>query len=328
MIMRTMTILACFFAAGVVHAQQQPASKPAGPSQAAGHSFRDCRDCPEMVPIPPGQYTMGASLEEETREGVGDGLKGRGQPTHPVTIARGFALGKYPITRGQYAKFTADTGYLTREYCTVYSNTGEKYEWKRRDGYSWRNPNYPQKDREPVVCVSWEDARAYADWLSRKSGKTYRLPSEAEWEYAARAGSQTVRPWGDAREKVCSYANTADRMFTSKPVFSEPQALQCSDRFAYTSPVGSFRANAFGLYDMLGNAWQWVEDCFNANHQGAPDDGSARESGSCEMRVHKGGAWTFVPSFVRSGQRMRDELERHDARGGFRVARSTGPDGR
>jgi sulfatase modifying factor 1 len=293
-----------------------------GTAQSAARAFRDCRDCPEMVAIAPGSFTMGASQEEEEREGVVSGLKGRAQPQHLVRIANAYSLGKYPVTRGEFAAFVADSGYATADGCTVYSNTGQLYEWKALKGYSWRNPNYAQTDRDPVVCVSWDDAHAFAAWLTGKTGRTYRLPTETEWEFAARAGTTTVRFWGDDAQKACRYANTADRMFATRKELPTTGALSCSDGYVYTSPVGRFRANAFGLYDTLGNAWQWTEDCFNASLEGAPTDGSAWLTGACGMRVHKGGAWAFVPSFVRSGGRMRDELERHDARGGFRVARS------
>jgi formylglycine-generating enzyme required for sulfatase activity len=291
-------------------------------AQSASRSYRDCRDCPELVSIPPGTFTMGASAAEEEHEGVVSGLRGRAQPQHSVTLADGFRLGKYPVTRAEFAAFIADSGYSTNDVCTVYASTGRQLEWKSQRGYSWRNPNYPQTDRDPVVCVGWDDAHAYTAWLSRKTGHDYRLPSEAEWEFAARAGSTTVRFWGDDPQQGCRYANTADQKFVALKRFPGDGALSCSDGYAYTAPVGRFQPNAFGLYDTLGNVWQWTEDCFNSSLEGAPSNGSAWLTGTCAMRVHKGGAWAFVPSFVRSGGRMRDELERHDARGGFRVAMS------
>src|SRR5262249_46599041 len=153
------------------------------------------------------------------------------------------------------------------------------------------------------VCVSFEDAQRYVQWLSRKTGKLYRLPTEAEWEYAARAGTTTARFWGDGRERACDFANVAD--FTGAETLNwnkgnQDQVFQCRDGYANTAPVGSFRPNAFGLYDMLGNVFQWTEDCYHNSYDAAPSDGSAWTTGECKYRVLRGGSWNVSPRSVRS----------------------------
>jgi sulfatase modifying factor 1 len=140
-----------------------------------------------------------------------------------------------------------------------------------------------------VVCVSWEDASAYVRWLSQKTGKRYRLLTEAEWEYAARADTTTTRFWGDDAHRSCDYANGADVAAAARlsDVSIGAHAL-CDDRYAYTAPVGSYRANAFGLHDMLGNVWEWTQDCWNTTYSGAPTDGTAWDAGDCSMRAVRG----------------------------------------
>lgn len=266
---------------------------------------------------------MGVPAGEEDREGVPDKYKGLSVPRHRVVIGRSFAIGKYAVTRGEFSAFVADTAYHTTDKCWVYVDTGQRHEWQERSGYSWRNPGFSQTDRGPVVCVTWDDAKAYVAWLSRKTGNTYRLPSEAEWEYAARAGSQTARFWGDAREQMCVYANTKDLTFASTFNLVRESVSPCSDGYAFTSPVGEFRANSFGLYDMLGNAWQWVEDCWNEDYQGAPTDGSSWLAGACDKRVMRGGSWGVDPWVVRTGYRFRGAAATSQGAGlGFRVARN------
>ena len=295
---------------------------------ASDHStaFRDCSDCPQMVPLPPGTFVMGVPPGEEERENVPPGLRGSSVPQHQVAISNGIALGRYDVTRAEFAAFVRETNYQTGVQCWIFALDSSDNRWKfqEKSGFDWRSPGFTQTDRDPVVCVSWNDAKAYASWLSRRTGKTYRLPTEAEWEYAARAGSPSVRFWGDERTQACRYANVADLAMagTFNSQRDPERFFMCSDGFTYTAPVGSFEANAFGLYDMLGNVWQWTEDCWNQGYRGAPADGSAWTTGDCGHRVGRGGAWFSLPWFVRVGSRDRVEAGFRATSNGFRVART------
>ena len=277
----------------------------------AGKAFKDCADCPEMLVIPAGNFQMGSpSYEAGRQENEG--------PTHPVAINRSFALGKTHITRGQFAAFVSASGYDVGSKC--YSFDGGK--WEERQGRNWRDPGFPQQDSHPAVCINWNDAKAYAEWLSRKTGKSYRLPSEAEWEYAARAGTTTARYWGDSPDQACGYANVGDLTLKSQVAGVTWETHNCSDGFAFTAPAASFKPNAFGLHDMIGNAWEWTEDCWNANYNGAPNDGSAWTTGQCSVgRVLRGGSWINSPRNARSANRLRNDSSVRGDGFGFRLAR-------
>lgn len=270
-----------------------------------GAVMRDRSEMPEMVLIPPGTFTMGTTVRELRAEKVSSKYRGEERPRHKVTIRRGFYLGRYPVTRGEYARFVSDAGHAGSD--------------------AWRNLRFPQDDRHPVVNVSHDDATAYGQWLSERSGKPYRLPSEAEWEYACRAGSTTARFWGDDRDSAKHYANVSD-LSLAREIKAEPdldQYLQVDDGYPYTSPVGAFRPNRFGLYDMLGNVWEWVGDVWHESYKGAPIDGSAWTTGGSDgSRVLRGGSWNDYPWNVRSGARSRNQPGNRNGEVGFRVART------
>ena len=271
-------------------------------------TFKDCAECPEVLVIPPGEFVMGSPKNEEGR------FEDEG-PQHTVRIERAFALGKYEVTRGEFAAFVRETGHAASG-CLVLTGS----EWKDDGSKGWREPGYEQTNGDPVACVSWDDAKAYLDWLSRKTGKMYRLPSESEWEYTARAGTMTARYWGTDPDRGCGYANVYDR--TSKSENGVEWALhECDDGYAQTAPVGSFAANAFGVYDMLGNVWEWTEDCWNGSYEGAPVDGLARR-GECGQRVLRGGSWDSSPIYERAALRFRYGSEVRWGGLGFRVART------
>ena len=263
-----------------------------------GTRFRDCDGCPLMVVVPKGSYMMGSPSEEAGR----DDDEG---PRHRVTIARPFAVGVYEVTRGEYGRFVSATRHASRNSCWTY----EDGEGKVRSGRSWRNPGFRQTDGHPVVCVSHENAKAYVRWLSRMTGVVYRLSSESEWEYVARAGTRTRYWWGD---EIGSNRANCDG---------------CENRWdgKWTVPVGSFSANAFGLFDVHGNVGEWVEDCWNESYLGAPSDGSAWESGSCSRRVQRGGSWYHGPWYLRSATRNSGTTSLRFDSVGFRVARTLTP---
>ena len=281
-------------------------------AQRSGAEIRDCPDCPPMVVMPLGAYSMGSPSKER-------GRKNTEGPVHRVTIERPFAAGRHEVTRRQFRRFVDETGHSAQAGCRTFG----RGEWKWRDEESWLEPGFAQTDDHPVVCVSWEDARAYVEWLSMKTGKSYRLLSESEWEYAARGGTQTARYWGDRPSQACRYANVLDRSYRKKYSRRNATIHQCDDGFAATSPVGSRAKNQFGLYDMLGNVWEWVEDCWHAGHSRSSADASARNGGGdCSRRVARGGSWGSTRDFVRSAVRANVGSGNRFSDGGFRVARS------
>jgi formylglycine-generating enzyme required for sulfatase activity len=269
-----------------------------------------------MMVIPAGQFVMGTAPDEEDREHLSEVFRYRSQPQRRVNV-RQFAAAKFELTRGQYRLFAEATG---RSGSGCFFWNGADFELDPRK--DWRNPGYAQDDMHPAVCVSWEDAHAYAQWLSQKTGRNYRLLSEAEWEYAARAGTATIRYWGDDADSACNYANGADLAATRQlPAARRWDSAACDDGHAHTAPVGSYRANAFGLHDMLGNAGEWTQDCWNGNYSGAPSDGRAWASGDCSMRAVRGGAWDDGPAGLRSAYRVGSPTTIRLYSRGFRVAR-------
>lgn len=281
----------------------------AGATLPRGALKEDCTVCPELVDIPAGEFVMGAGRNEA---GSGDHEK----PRHPVKIDKPFAASRHEITVRQFAAFVDATGYKANGSCLVWIASA----WENQAGKTWRDPGFTQGDSHPVVCVSWNDAQAYVAWLSRVSGKHYRLPSESEWEYMARAGTRTSRFWGDDPALACEFANVHDEVTQSARNFSW-EAHECKDGFVETAPVGRFKPNAFGLYDTAGNAWEWVEDCLNTNYINAPSDGSPRVTDDCSRRVYRGGGWSG-PSSVRSATRTGNPPGYRSQLLGFRVVRS------
>jgi sulfatase modifying factor 1 len=293
--------------------QEQPtrkasATKATHPEKAGG-TYRNCQGCPQMVVIYAGRFDMGSHDSE-------DGRSDDEGPVHSVNITE-FAIGKTEITRGQFAEFVKETRYSTGDKCW----TLEDGKYKERKG-SWREPGYPQDDNNPAVCINWNDAQAYVKWLSHKTGRKYRLPTEAEWEYAARGGTGTARYWGSNPDDACAYANGADKTAQALIQGATSWSIQrCTDGFAYTAPVGHFKPNAFGLYDMLGNVWEWTEDIYHADYKGAPTDGSAWQ-GDGDKRLLRGGSWNNSPRDVRAAVRYKSDPGLRFSSFGFRVVRS------
>jgi formylglycine-generating enzyme required for sulfatase activity/predicted Ser/Thr protein kinase len=271
-----------------------------------GEVFRDCPTCPLMKALPPGDFVQGAPADQAD-------VTPMEQPWHPVKIAYPLGMGVYEVTVGEYREFAEATRHKSAG-CQVYDGT-----WQARSDLNWNNVGYTQTATHPVACVSWRDAREYAAWLSHKTGQRYRLPSESEWEYAARAGSVTARPWNANVASACTSANVADQ--TAAQQYPGWKVHPCADGFTYTAPVGSFQPNAFGLYDMLGNVFEWVQDCWHADYRGAPSDGSAWLSGDCSQRDMRGGSWFTAPSLVSTSARNRFEDTYRSNSVGFRVVR-------
>ena len=304
-------------AASELHAAGEDAARVEAPrlaqrdaALAPGAVFRDCPSCPELVVIPAGEFQMGSPAAEEGRRDA-EG------PQRRVRLER-FALGRNEVTRAEYAAFAAAT---RRDGDRCYVPDGNE-SWGWVDRASWRSPGFSQSDEHPAVCVSWDDARAYARWLSDETGRDYRLPSEAEWEYAARAGTSTSRYWGDGSSSQCGYANGADAAggYRSEHPTSR---VSCNDGRAFTAPVGTFAGNRFGIFDMLGNVWEMVEDCWHDSYSDAPSEGRAWTSGGdCSRRVSRGGSWRTGPRALRAAHRSTASPSYRDANIGLRVART------
>ena len=283
-------------------------------SMEPGRRFRDCEGswCPELVVVRAGSYMMGSPSSESGRnddEG----------PRHRVRIAKSFAVGVMEVTRGEFGRFVRETGHSTGNACVTY----EGGEWEERSGRSWRNPGFNQADGHPVVCVSWEDAQVYVRWLSRETGEAYRLLSESEWEYVARGGTETSRYWGDGESGQCAHANGVDRALKRRYGDWKWTIATCNDGQVHTAPVGSYRANGYGLHDVMGNVWEWVEDCWHESYAGAPADGGAwTVGGDCERRVLRGGSWYSAPLHLRSAYRFGYSDGFRYFIAGFRVART------
>ncbi len=274
---------------------------------------------PDLVPIPAGQFVMGVGPAEELREGVPLNLRHLAEPRHRVEIVQSFGLAKYLVTRAEFAAFVRDSEYRPPKGCFTILNGKTRV---NSPLYDWENPGFLQTDRDPVICVNYADAEAYVTWLSKRTGDHYRLPTEAEWEYAVRAGTTTARYWGDDRDGEREHSNIAD--LSLRRVLKSDTAsngyVPWDDGFPFTSPVGTFRPNPFGLFDMLGNVWEWVDDCWNGNYMGAPSDGSAWKSGDCSRRVLRGASWGNFPNAARSGLRGSSDIGIRSAYYGFRVA--------
>ena len=247
-------------------------------AQSVGSKWRDCEQCPEMVAVPRGSFEMGASADEKVR-------RGNEGPVRRVTIAEPFAVGVYEVTFDEWDACARAGGCRGRP-----------------DDRGWGRAT------RPVINVSWKDAKVYVGWLSSVTGKEYRLLSEAEWEYVARAGTRGPFHFDGAMS----------------PARANYAVLESYRR--KTVAVGSFPGNGFGLHDVHGNAWEWVEDCWHADYKGAPSDGSAwTTDGDCSVRVLRGGSWSNGPGVLRSASRFKYPLELRSGDFGLRVARSLAP---
>ncbi len=263
-------------------AQRKQGNDPTG----AGRTFRDCATCPEMVVVPAGEFMMG-SPETEIGRGSNEG------PQRKVTMPS-FAIGKYEVTFAQWDACAAEGG------CS--HKPGDET-WGR--------------GRRPAINVSWHDATEFVAWLSRKTGKPYRLPTEAEWEYAARAVANASEPHPPF--STGSTINYKQANYDANFTYADGKMGLYRQK---TVDVGSFRSNAFGLHDMHGNVWEWVHDCYRDSYSGAPTDGSAVVARDCSLRILRGGSWNYFPQLLRSAYRYATAPEVRLDMVGLRVARS------
>jgi formylglycine-generating enzyme required for sulfatase activity len=276
--------------------------------------FADCEYCPEMVKISTGTYVMGDS--------TGEGRDNE-RPAHPVSISEPFAISKFPITVKQFRAFVNASGYATKA-----ERNPKEGCWGIRDdvtigwlpNQNWNNNNLKQEENHPVVCVTWNDASEYIQWLAKTTGFSYRLPSEAEWEYAARAGEEGKYHFGDDPGDVCEHINHADYQMV-RAWDADTGVSECDDGFLNTSPVGSYPANRFGLYDMYGNVWEWVADCYLPHLPMVAPTQQATHDHSCDEYTLRGASWASRPEGVTTSYRTSAEADTRTVDYGFRVVR-------
>ncbi len=295
---------------------------PVAPRARPGQLLRDCPDCPAMIVIPGGTFTMGSPENEPDRRRFEGPLRQIAVPA--------FALGRTEVTRGEYAAFVRATNRPDAPGCLT-AKEGANSTGAPDPQATWRQVGFEQTDDHPVVCVSWQDARDYAAWLSAKTGRAYRLPSEAEWEYAARAGTTSAYYWGDSVDRGCGYMNGGDRSLARAiPTWMDslreardsghPRArlIDCDDGAAFTAAVGRYQPNSFGLHDMIGNVWEFVDDCW---HEAPPADARSHREPGCELNTYRGGAWDDDPTQLRAARRTWIAMSYRGDVLGLRVAR-------
>ncbi len=291
----------------------------AAPASAEPVIVKDCESCPELVLIPAGgTLVMGAEKAEGLAWGMPELMAAQEQPVATIAIAHSYAIGRTEVTRAQFAEFVEETGFKTLEGCSHLTSEG----WSTQPGLSWRDNSIGGSDDHPVPCLRRAEMLAYLDWLSVRTEHAYRLPSEAEWEYAARANSEFPAFWGEDWTQACAFQNGADQSFV-KVAANIPygQFADCDDGYPFTSPVASFEPNAFGLYDVAGNVSEWTADCYATGHADAPANGTPYDMHPCGAWVAKGGSWAGFPGLLRVATRLPIRAASAGSGFGFRVAR-------
>src|SRR5262249_24802403 len=278
--------------------------------------FRECQNCPDMVVIPAGEVLVGSSRSE-----IDIGLAAANEaPQHKAVIKQPLAIGRSEVTRDQFAAFVNASGYKAGDHCFTFEHTAPQ----DRADRSFMNPGYVQDGNHPAVCVSWTAAKAYVAWLSQTTGKSYRLLSEAEFEYAARAGTTSRFGFGNAPGERCKFATCAYQVAKIGGLRGDAAYMSCRDGFPFTAPVGSLAPNGFGLYDLIGNVWEWTEDCYYGDYATAKADSAAQPNATCSTRAVRGGDWFSTETSLRPAVRAKANTDaRHDDIG-FRVARTLG----
>ncbi len=291
----------------------------------------------KLTLIPSGEFMMGskesgeavaAFFEKYYKDAVLDpSLFWSEHAYHRVRITKPFYMGTYHVTRGQFSQFMRNTSYVTRADNDAITDDIPSRPRDPRKGKTWLHPGFEQTDDHPVVCICYVDALAFCNWLSDKEGKDYRLPTEAQWEYSCRAGTTTRYYNGDDPDKLAEIGNIADAAYKKK--FKDSWGSDTNDGYVYTCLMGKFKPNAFGLYDMHGNAWQWCSDYYDANYySNSPiDDPVCKTSPNLSLNpafhlhVLRGGGWDSAPDYARSACRRRGQPFGWSGDSGFRVVR-------
>jgi formylglycine-generating enzyme required for sulfatase activity len=306
--------LACLSGAAVAAAD----TSASGGKHASGVAFSDCPHCPEMVVVPGGDFTMTAKSGIDGRKDDDPENRKVTAPARPASV-RTFAAAVYDVTRDEYAAFAAETGRSVLGGCLTW--TGDQ--WTKSLNRDWRDPGFQQTGRDPVVCVSLDDAQAYVKWLNDRlssgrprgpaRGGLYRLPTWEEAEYASRGGSTTPYYWGTRVSR--DRAN-----YGADPCLPCNGAAEGADRWVHTSPVGSFPPNPFGLYDVIGNVWQWTQDCAQITPEGVKW-GTGDPLESCALQVSYGGSWLADPRYLKTGEYIMQRTTLGNTQTGFRLVR-------
>lgn len=259
-----------------------------------------------MAWVPGGEFQMGD-------------LAGTGQsderPVRKVALP-GFWIMHTEVTLDMFRRFVETTEYEMTGGCAFFDGS-----WQQDQAIDWQNPGFPQSREHPATCVSWEDANRFAQWLSRETGQTFTLPTEAQWEYAARGQTRSAYSFGDNVDRLCDYANGADQSALAD--YPDFDVIECDDKHTRTAPVASYRSNAFGLHDMTGNVWEWVQDCYTRSYAEAPAPSDTLQP-DCERRVYRGGAYGDVPFFLRVALRNRGYPDERRDDVGFRLVLNQG----
>lgn len=274
---------------------------------------RDCEHCPEMVMIPAGTAILGASADDPFRSP--DEL-----PERRIVIREAFAVSRYEVTRDQYEAFVRATNRPVGGDCLT--DRVKLGDWQYDAGTTFRDPGFSQAGNHPVACVNWDEAQAYVAWLNSQTDRGYRLLTEVEWEYVARGGDALnhVYPWGNDQAKGCTSANASDQTMQAKYAGVDKSGykvfdpMECADGWLNTSPVGSLAPNGFGVYDIIGNVAEWIEDCYSASREPV--------EGTCAKRLIKGGSWGTLAHNVRIAERIAYPAKHRDDSIGIRVART------
>jgi formylglycine-generating enzyme required for sulfatase activity len=299
-----MVVAACLLGLYFLRSTHTVTSVEQAAAYQPGQVFRDCPTCPLMRVLPAGKFIQGSTVEAAE------------QPQHQVIVPAAVAFAVHEVAVGEFREF-AEATQLQSHGCSVYDG-----EWKQHDEVNWSNVEDARTALYPVSCVSWDEATAYVQWLSKRTGRIYRLPSASEWEYAASAGGASSDSlMGNA--EACKFANIADA--TAAERYPGWDTVACIDKYPQSAPVGSFAANAFGLYDMVGNVFEWTQDCWNGAYDGAPQDASARLSGDCQEREMRGGSWFTSPRYLRASYRNRFPHDYRSTSVGFRVVGEVSP---
>jgi formylglycine-generating enzyme required for sulfatase activity len=299
-------------------------------SATSGPQFlKDCDVCPELVRIEPGEFQMGLAEGEAVQPGFPEDKVLDELPAHGVQIDYPFAIGRYEVSIGEFAVFATATDHVGKGCFVLVDKVSETTanKWEFFPDASFRAPGFDVTDADPAACLSYNDGTAYLQWLSSRTGQTYRFPTEAEWEYVVRSGLGDESTPSYLGAQACEHLNGSDTTFGQEFAEAEdwePGLFECDDGHATTAPVGSYKPNKLGMYDVFGNVSEWTEDCFGTNYEGAPVDGSARHLEPCPTRILRGGTFSGGPGYLRPSRRAGFPIQLRGDGHGLRVVREVG----